>query len=83
MSSFQFKLNRAGVRELMQSEAMQNVLISHASAVKQNAGDGYDVYVGRNRANVRVGTRSDSAKRDNMDNNTLLKATGATGLSMK
>ena len=70
---FKFELNRAGVRELMQSGAMQSVLISHAGQVAQAAGDGYDVYVGRNRANVSVRTATEEAAADNLQNNTLEK----------
>lgn len=70
---FKFELNRAGVRELMQSSAMQSVLISHAGQVSAAAGDGYDVYVGRTRANVSVRTATDSAAADNLENNTLEK----------
>lgn len=71
-----FKLNRAGVRELMQSEAMQSVLRDKASQIQNRCGDGYehDVMVGKNRANAMVRASTYAAKRDNMDNNTLLKA---------
>lgn len=76
MSKMRFKLNRAGVRQLMQSEAMQTVLTDKATAIKNQAGDGYkqDVYVGKNRANAMVSAESFEAKRDNLKNNTLLKA---------
>lgn len=75
MSSIEkFVLNPAGVRELMQSSAMQNVLVSYAGQVVKNAGDGYDVYVGKNRANVSVRAVTDEAKADNLEHNTLEKA---------
>lgn len=75
MSSIEkFVLNPAGVRELMQSSAMQNVLVSYAGQVAKNAGDGYDVYVGKNRANVSVLAATDKAKADNLEHNTLEKA---------
>ena len=74
MSNFKFVLNRAGVRELMQSQEMVDVLVEHAGLVADRAGDGYDVYVGRNRANVSVETTTDEAYNDNLDNNTLEKA---------
>ncbi|PRT65893.1 hypothetical protein [Streptococcus anginosus] len=71
-----FKLNRAGVADLMKSEAMQTVLNKHASNIKNRCGDGYeqDVYVGRNRANAMVSAKTVKAKKDNLKNNTLLKA---------
>ena len=43
MSDFKFVLNREGVRELMQSQEMQDVLVDFASQVAERAGDGYDV----------------------------------------
>jgi hypothetical protein len=70
---FKFELNRAGVRELMQSGAMQSVLISRAGEVASAAGDGYDVYVGRTRANVSVRTATEAAAADNLEHNTLEK----------
>ena len=76
MSSFVFKLNRAGVRELLKSQAMQGVLKEHATTIKDRAGDGYeqDIYVGKNRANAMVKAETFKAKKDNSKNNTLLKA---------
>lgn len=76
MSNFKFQLNRAGVAELMKSSAMQEVLNEKASAIRSRCGDGYeqDSYVGQNRANAMVTASSFKAKRDNLTNNTLLKA---------
>lgn len=71
---FKFVLNRAGVRELMQSEEMQDVLLDHAKSIATRAGEGYDVFVGKTRANVSVYTATESAMKDNLDNNTLEKA---------
>jgi len=78
MSKQKFVLNRAGVRELMQSDAMVNVLQSYASTAMASLGDGYEssTYVGRNRANVRIEAVTSAAKKENSDNNTLLKAVG-------
>lgn len=74
MSNFKFTLNRAGVRELMQSQEMQDVLVEFAGSVADRAGDGYDVYIGKNRANVSVATATEEAYNDNLDNNTLEKS---------
>lgn len=74
MSDFKFVLNREGVRELMQSQEMQDVLVDFASQVAEIAGDGYDVYIGINRANVSVRTATEEAMADNLDHNTLEKA---------
>lgn len=71
-----FVLNRQGVASLMKSPEMQEVLKAHASAIRNRVGDGYeqDVYVGKTRANAMVSAETYQAKKDNMQNNTLLKA---------
>lgn len=76
MASMKFKLNRAGVRQLMRSSEMQEILEKKASAIKGRAGEGYeqDMYVGRNRANAMVRASTYQAKKDNLENNTILKA---------
>ena len=76
MSKSKFKLDYAGVGQLLKSPEMQKVLTEKASAIKKRAGDGYeqDSYVGKSRANAMVKATSYKAKRDNIKNNTLLKA---------
>ena len=76
MSKVKFKLNRSGVAELMRSSAMQAVLREYATSVRNRCGDGYtqDIYVGKNRANATVSAETYEAKRDNLKNNTILKA---------
>ena len=71
-----FKLNRSGVRQLMQSQEMQAVLREKASKIAARCGDGYeqDIMVGKNRANAQVWAETSQAKRDNSKNNTILKA---------
>ena len=78
MSKVDFKLNRAGVRELMRSAEMAGICQEHASRVKNAAGDGYEVtvYTGRNRVNASVHADTFEAQNDNFENNTLLKALG-------
>jgi len=41
MSKFKFVLNRAGVRQLMQSEEMQSILKDKADAALNSLGEGY------------------------------------------
>ena len=76
MSNMKFKLNSAGVKELLKSEAMKSVLDEHASQIQQRAGEGYEVeernYPERAGAVVRAATAE--AYYDNLKNNTLLKA---------
>ncbi|MGY4105130.1 hypothetical protein ACWOA0_05850 [Ignavigranum ruoffiae] len=76
MNNFKFVLNKKGVAELMKSAQMQNILTEKASAISDRCGSGYehDVYVGKNRANAMVKTSTFAAKKDNLKNNTLLKA---------
>lgn len=76
MAKSGFKLNYAGVGQLLKSAEMQKVLEEKATAVKNRCGDGYeqDIYVGKTRANAMVFAETFEAKRDNMKNNTILKA---------
>lgn len=76
MSKHKFKLNRQGVRELMKSDAMVEILNKYASVVKNNAGSAYesDLHRGKNRANVVIYPADEKAKKECMKNNTLLKA---------
>ena len=74
-----FKLNLAGLNELMKSTAMAAVLDQAAGAVASAAGDGYEVekahpirFVGISA----VHASTYKAKLDNSENNTLLKAVG-------
>ncbi|MFS1069246.1 hypothetical protein [Enterococcus casseliflavus] len=76
MAKMKFKLNRSGVASLMKSNQMQDVLEEKATGVRNRAGEGYkqDIYVGKTRANAMVYADTYQAKKDNMKNNTLLKA---------
>ena len=76
MSKNKFKLNKAGVRELMKSQEMQDILKEKASAIKGRCGDGFehDIHVGKNRANAMVWADTPEAKKDDNENNTILKA---------
>ena len=72
------ELNRAGVRELLQSSEMMAVCAEYASAIAARAGAGYETsrHTGKNRVNVSVYTATKEAQKDNLENNTLLKARG-------
>lgn len=76
MAKMKFKLNRSGVAALMKSNQMQGVLEEKATGVRNRAGEGYkqDIYVGKTRANAMVYADTYQAEKDNMKNNTLLKA---------
>lgn len=78
-NNFAFKLNRAGVRELLKSEEMLQIVQEYAENAAENAGEGYvaSTYVGRNRVNAEVAAESLRARYDNSKNNTILKSLGA------
>lgn len=70
-----FELNESGVRELLQSKAMQSILRDKAEEKARLAGSGYesDVHLGKNRAYANVYPATKEARQDNFDNNTLEK----------
>lgn len=72
MAKFYFKLDTAGVRELMKSPEMQEILQSEARATagQYGADTDVDIYVGPNRANSMVYQRKGDFTND------LLKALG-------
>ena len=76
MAKTKFELNRAGVRELMLSDEMRSGLEDIANGVLGRLGDGYstETYQGRNRINVEVKADTYQARRENAENNTILKA---------
>ena len=78
MANVKFELNRAGVRELLTSSAMQNVLEQYGSAAVRRLGDGYEAVNGATaksvRAKCKVQATTFEARRDNLKNNTILKA---------
>ena len=76
MSKVNFKLNREGVRELLRSPEAMSVCRTYASAIRNRAGDGYEVdtYTGRNRVNASVRAETYEARKENYENNTLLKS---------
>lgn len=78
MGNVVVELNPEGVRQLLRSPEMMSICSSQAQAIAARAGAGYEVstYTGRNRVNASVHAATRKARRDNMKNNTLLKALG-------
>lgn len=80
-----FQINLKGLNELMKSQEVQAVLDEAGERVAQIAGDGYEAsgktghYIGF--SNVKPVDKK--AEKDNYENNTLIKALGSSGLSMK
>lgn len=78
MSKVKFKMDKKGIGELLKSKDMTGVLQGYAYQVQGRAGEGYAVntYVGFDRAHAVVYAETPEAKKDNAENNTLLKALG-------
>ena len=79
MKNVKVILKRKGVRELLKSPEILAACHEAAEGVAGRAGDGYEVSDypnGRTRANASVRPATAKAYRDNMKNNTLLKALG-------
>lgn len=75
---YRIELNGEGVRELLRSSEMMSVCKEHARQIAARAGSGYAVstYTGKTRVNASVYAATEEANRDNLKNNTLLKAVG-------
>lgn len=73
---FKFRLNRKAVGDLLKSDEMKTVVDEYATAIKNRCGEGYenDSYKGKTRVNAMVYADTPQAKRDNIKNNTILKA---------
>lgn len=78
MGNVKIVLNRAEVRELLRSEAIQAAVEEAADDVLSRLGDGYgkDRYMGKNRCNAAIFPVTSEAVRDCLKNNTILKAVG-------
>lgn len=78
MSNVQFKLNKAGVRELLKSEGIQNQCRQKAKEALSRCGSGYAVHDINypERAGTVIAATDMRAVNDNKKNNTLLKAVG-------
>ena len=85
MAKAEFKLNLPGLNELMKSPEMQAHLAKAGEAVARAAGADYDhqTYVINWVAVENIFPASEAAAHENFEENTLLKALGAAGLSRK
>ena len=84
MVKSKFQLNLAGLNELMKGSEMQAVLTEAGNAVASAAGSGYGVrtHVASFVAITNVYPETKEAAEKNYDENTLVKALGASGLRM-
>lgn len=69
------RINYSGVSELLNSTEMKNYLEDTASNIANRCGEGYnyDVKSMGTRVIASVYTETDQAKKDNADNNTIMK----------
>lgn len=76
MVKLKVELNKGAVGELLRSEEMRGVLEEEAQRIVNRCGPGYESSVRRRktRQTAAVFARTRNARKDNMDNNTLLKA---------
>ena len=79
MAKFQFELNRAGVRELLQSPEARSLCEGLAKQALQSLGDGYssDTRTGANRVCVEIHADTPRAYYSNRKHNRILKAVGS------
>lgn len=76
MAKIKFQLNRSGVRELLKSSEMMSVCQKYANSALSRLGPGYEVstYSGTNRVNAEVAAVTYAARKENAENNSILKA---------
>ena len=76
MSKLVVKLNRAGVRKLLQSPELENGLTQIAFAAQNRLGEGYEAsyYTAQTRVVAEVSAESYAARKENADTNSILKA---------
>lgn len=68
-------LRKEGVREMLLSDEILEVCVKYAEQKGTSLGDGYVIsrYKGKNRVNASVRAESEKAKKDVLENNSLLK----------
>lgn len=76
MSNVIIELHDDGIQELLKSSEMMGELKKHGRSVLSSAGEGYamDEHIGKTRGNVSIYAATKEAYKDNLENNTLLKA---------
>lgn len=76
MAKVKFELNREGVKELLRSKEMMDVCREYANNALGKLGDGYEVttHTGSNRVNAQVAAVTYAAKKENLSDNTIIKA---------
>ena len=77
-TNIHIELNSDGIVELLKSDEIMAVLEEQGQEMLSRLGEGYATskHVGKSRCNVSVFAETQEARRDNLNNNTLLKAVG-------
>lgn len=78
MDDFRIELNESGIIELLTSREMKNLCKQYASQALAQLGDGYSMseHTGPKRVNVEISADTPKAKKENLKDNTILKALG-------
>lgn len=78
MTNVKVVLNEAGVRQYLKSDEMKAACEARANAARAKLGEGYEVtsMSGETRCNASIKAVSKEARRENIKNNTILKAVG-------
>lgn len=76
MSNVKFELNYEGVGQLLKSDEMMAVCKEYADKALSSLGSGYQVTtkVGKTRVNAEVAATTYEARKENAENNSILKA---------
>lgn len=76
MSKIKFEIISKGIVSLLKSNEMGDTLMIHADKIKGNLGAGYSAQkvMSSDRVKVFVKANSKKAQKDNLKNNSLLKA---------
>lgn len=75
MGKVKVVLNKGQVKSFLKNETLP-MLQEAANLVKDRAGEGFDTYIGKNRANISVlvYAKTDEAEKNNLQKNSLLRA---------
>lgn len=78
MSNVKVVLNKESIKEYMKSNEMKAACEERANTARAKLGEGYKVtsMSGKTRCNASILAESKEAKRENRENNTILKAVG-------
>lgn len=78
MAKVKFELNSEGVKDLMRSAEMMAVCKSYADKAVGSLGAGYSVntFTGSGRVNAEVKADTYEARKENLENNSILKSLG-------